>query len=235
MVARGSLLRSRIDRFCRDRRSGAAELARTAAGLLTQAIAIGYEGARLENLRIWLLEAHPDMAPVWHAVHHDEPARFAEDLERAAARTVRVVRRRLPRRARVVTLSWSSTVVAILSRRDFRVSVAESRPGGEGRKVVRHRSRLGLATTLIPDAALGRAVRNADAALVGADAVTPHHVVNKVGTLLLALACRHAGVPCLVAADRFKRVPASWPLPEGETLFEATPTSLFSAVLSDME
>jgi translation initiation factor 2B subunit (eIF-2B alpha/beta/delta family) len=61
--------------------------------------------------------------------------------------------------------------------------------------------------------------------------------VNKVGSLLLGLACRDAGTPLYVVADPSKRVPASWPRPEyarGRP-FEAVPRALVTEVFDGVE
>jgi len=94
--------------------------------------------------------------------------------------------------SRIVTMSYSSTVIGALramgERRDLIVTVAESLPGGEGRRTAKILSSEGMATELIPDSLVFSRVKDAAAAIVGADAVTSQGVVNKVGTYALALA-----------------------------------------------
>ncbi|WP_353634952.1 NUDIX domain-containing protein [Halobacterium sp. NMX12-1] len=105
----------------------------------------------------------------------------------------------------VFTLSRSGTVErALYHARSEQVFVAESRPGGEGIAVAE--SFVGdFDVTLTSDANVPATVADADAVLVGADAVFPDgRVVNKVGTRAAALAARDAGIPVLVvcAADK---------------------------------
>jgi translation initiation factor 2B subunit (eIF-2B alpha/beta/delta family) len=102
------------------------------------------------------------------------------------------------------------------------------------------------------DAAIATFIERADMALVGADSITARGVVNKLGTTNLALACRHAGIPCYVVADRHKWWPAAatpvfsqarpaaevWSdPPPGVTIrnayFECTPMTLFSAIVGE--
>lgn len=190
--------------------------------------------AELERLGRRLCRAHATMASVWNAVHTTEPAAFARALRRDMRATVRTARQHFPSRAVVLTLSYSSTVLAALSRRDLRVVVAESLPGGEGRTTARRLSREGVRASIVQDTMIAVAAERAHCGAVGADAVTPDAVINKVGTRLLALACREAGIPCYVLADSSKFVSSDWPQPDlaRHRLFEATPLPLFTAVLS---
>jgi hypothetical protein len=87
------------------------------------------------------------------------------------------------------------------------VIVCESRPLCEGVTLARRLAAAGLDVTLVTDAQAGVFVREADAVLLGADAVTPQGVVNKAGSLLLALAARAAGVPVLAVATTLKVSP----------------------------
>jgi translation initiation factor 2B subunit (eIF-2B alpha/beta/delta family) len=94
---------------------------------------------------------------------------------------------------------------AARARQIARVVVAEGRPGMEGRVVARALAEEGVEVVLVVDAALGLHAREADLALVGADAaLADGGLVNKVGTRLLALACERAGTPLYAATDRFK-------------------------------
>jgi translation initiation factor eIF-2B subunit delta len=225
----------RLQRFLTDRKSGAAELAQTALTIMEEARGHDASAAQLERLAQRLCRAHPTMASVWNAVHATEPAAFARALRQDVRATVRAARRHLPSRAVVLTLSYSSTVLAALSRRDLRVVVGESLPGGEGRTTARRLSRKGVTARVVPDTMMAVAAQRADCAVVGADAVTPDAVINKVGTRLLALACRDADIPCYVLADSSKIVSAEWPPPDlaRHRLFEATPRHIFTAVVSE--
>ncbi|HEX2022150.1 MAG TPA: translation initiation factor 2, partial [Candidatus Thermoplasmatota archaeon] len=121
----------------------------------------------------------------------------------------------------VLTHSASETVTKALRAAGragalSRVVVAEGRPGFEGRQVARALAEEGIPVTLVVDAALGLHAREADVAVVGADAILADGaLVNKVGTRLLALACERAGTPLRAVADRFKVSPsATLPLEE---------------------
>ena len=111
----------------------------------------------------------------------------------------------------------------------------------------------GIAVSHYTDAALGHALRDADAVVVGADAVSPDWFLNKSGTRMLAASAAQYGVPIYVLATRDKFLSAAvaehlvvreespaevWPdAPAGITVrnqyFEATPLDLVTAVVSD--
>lgn len=87
------------------------------------------------------------------------------------------------------------------------VIVCESRPLCEGVVMAQRLAAAGLQVTAITDAQAGVFVEEADLVLLGADAVTPAGVVNKVGSKLLALAAKAAGVPVIAVTDSLKVSP----------------------------
>jgi HSP20 family molecular chaperone IbpA len=157
---------------------------------------------------------------------------------------------------RVVTLSRSSSVLitlhAIRAIRPLEVSCSESRPAMEGRRLAADLAAAGVRVTFYGDAALAHALHDAEAVLVGADAVASSWFLNKSGTKMLAAAATHHGVPVYVAATRDKFVDEKlagrlqerthdpkevWDsAPEGVQVhncyFEATPLELVTAVIT---
>lgn len=172
-----------------------------------------------------------------------------EDAIVAAARPV------LAEARAIVTISRSSTVEAALARaarQDATVWVCESRPRLEGRRLCAAIEAAGRAVRCVTDAEMAVALASADAALIGADAILGDlSVVNKVGSLALALCARHLGKPFYVVADSFKAEPARtrasavfeamdgaevWPeRPElcANVYFEAVPGALVSLYLTE--
>jgi translation initiation factor 2B subunit (eIF-2B alpha/beta/delta family) len=160
--------------------------------------------------------------------------------------------------SKILTHSRSSTVLeALLEARragkQFKVIATESRPMLEGRKSAHELSSDGIHVTMIADAAASLFIESVDLILVGADRITPEHIVNKVGTKMIALAARERGVPIyavcetskFVAADyladviRDQRDPRElWPdAPEGiavsNSYFEPTPLAFFNGVITE--
>jgi translation initiation factor 2B subunit (eIF-2B alpha/beta/delta family) len=229
-----------IRRAAADTRSGAAEIAARAAEGLTLL------GAQRDVARACrhLIKAHPVMAPLWRlgaatlsARDHREAARrFGEMLAAESEGVARAAEWALPRRAVVVTHSSSSNVVAALRRhqgRIARVLCTASVPGGEGRALARRLERFGFEAEVIPDSSVGRACEDASVALVGADAITDQAAVNKVGTMVLALAAQHAGIGFYVVAGTSKLLPARALRLEDAPLYEETPLALVDAVVSE--
>jgi translation initiation factor 2B subunit (eIF-2B alpha/beta/delta family) len=149
----------------------------------------------------------------------------------------------------ILTHSHSATVAAVLerlARRGAPVIVTESNPLGEGRTTARLLADRGLSVRLIADAQAGAFVSQMAAVLVGADAVfADGTVVNKVGTLALALLARERRVPFFVASESLKVAPGRWQ-EAGETLsvelspeeppavyFDATPPRLITALITE--
>ncbi|MFY9226758.1 MAG: hypothetical protein WAQ98_29050 [Blastocatellia bacterium] len=157
----------------------------------------------------------------------------------------------------VLTYSYSATVNrALISIKqqgiNFEVFCSESRPIMEGRKTAQILANAGIGVTFIVDAAILFALQRSNIVIFGADAVTTEGVVNKIGTMLIALAARHFNKPCYVLADSTKFLPSSyrlmteeihkqeeiWPDPPSEIIvfnryFETIPLEFFSGVVTE--
>lgn len=218
-----------------DRTHGAAELARWGLDALAalaeacageapekrwrtlQAAARRLGGARasmapVANLAVAYLErllsARDAAAPQWTRAAESARDALAGVQGRNRAAQVEAARRLLANCRRVVTLSRSSTVSAILNEAapgTTEIVVGESRPGLEGRLTAEDLKRAGLRVRLVTDAALARAVSDADLLLLGGDGVCADlAVINKTGSLAAALAARHFGVKVWAAVDKLK-------------------------------
>jgi eIF-2B alpha/beta/delta-like uncharacterized protein len=158
----------------------------------------------------------------------------------------------------VMTHSYSSTVLGALTSgtvHDRRVIVCEGRPLCEGRRLAEELAAAGASVTLITDAQAGAFMAEAEAVLVGADAVLADgSVVNKAGTYLLALAARDHGLPFYAACESLKvSAQRTWGddvtseekepeevLPQGiagvgvrNVYFDCTPARLVAAVVTE--
>ena len=154
---------------------------------------------------------------------------------------------------RVMTHSYSSTVLEVLLKAEGSVpsvTVTESRPLFEGRRLAKRLSAAGIPVTLITDASAGHFISEVDIVLVGADSILPDgSVVNKIGTLLLALAARERGIPFHVVSDTYKwaeRVELEEKGPEEvsaepssgvqvrNVYFDRTPAHLVSSIVTEL-
>lgn len=140
---------------------------------------------------------------------------------------------RIRRGQTVISHSRSSTVMKVFEHlvgQDVRVIISESRPLNEGVAVAHRLQQQGFDVTLITDAQLGLFAARADVALVGADSLLADgSVVNKAGTLLLALASGAAQIPFYVCCESDKRCPL---VPEQVTLEAMSPLELGHELLA---
>ncbi len=153
---------------------------------------------------------------------------------------VRVARRRFPSRARVLTISRSSSVYHALvglppDRRPERVLALVSHPGGEGRGLARALLRQGVPTRVVPDPEGVAALRTVDLLLIGADTIDPDgSVVHKVGTRPLALAARRRRVRVIVVAGTSKCLEIARPVRRLPPRFDRTPARAVSEYWTDL-
>lgn len=165
-----------------------------------------------------LLEAHSGI-PAWWVVLKEverilsggDPARGLEELKKDVERSTRQAAERAARGIEglrsLITLSSSSVVEeAIIMASPHEVYVMESRPLMEGAKVAGRLKEAGVRVKLVVDSAAGELIREGviEGALVGGDALFEDYLVNKVGTLPLAVLCRHFDRPFFVALQWFK-------------------------------
>ncbi|MEF8788321.1 MAG: hypothetical protein V5A84_04560, partial [Planctomycetota bacterium] len=113
--------------------------------------------------------------------------------------------------AGVVTLSYSSTVLATLHQaadRLDRLIVGESRPANEGRRTAKLAVSFGIPVTLATDAGATSLTQQADLLLLGADALQEDgSAVNKTGSTALAAAAGLFDCPCLIVTTESKVLP----------------------------
>jgi translation initiation factor 2B subunit (eIF-2B alpha/beta/delta family) len=216
-----------------DRVSGAAEIALRAAEALS-----ALPRSDLEEAVVTLVRGHPSMAPLWRlgtealsAPDHGEAARrFAGTLARERDAVAGVAAPLLA--GTVVLHSYSSTMVAAVAASGVRAVCARSEPGGEGDITTLRLAERGVQTTVVDDDEAVDQAAEAQAVLVGADAIGPAGVVNKVGTRRLAEAATNAGRLAIVLAGSSKLVAADLPAPHP---FERTPLVAFTAIVTEDE
>lgn len=112
--------------------------------------------------------------------------------------------------SRIITISSSSTVNQVISylhlhNKVTEVIVPESRPRLEGRTTAKLLSEMNVSVTLIVDAGIRLFCDKCDFGLIGADSIlNDGSVVNKIGSRILALSCKDAGIPLYVVAESLK-------------------------------
>jgi ribose 1,5-bisphosphate isomerase len=237
-----------------DRESGASVLARRAVDLLRRARRLGGEAVPAVAAR--LCRAQPSMAPIWIAAgialadaedggdRLDSWAHRLERSEAALARTAAALVGETDTRARaadralsLVTFSSSGAVLAALrqlaAEGPLNVAVAEGRPALEGRAFAAALAASGTRVRFFSDAAVGSALDEAEAVLVGADAVAPGWFINKVGTGAVAALAAARGVPVYVLAGREKFLPPA--LADAVTLRAGDPAEIWETPPAGVE
>jgi translation initiation factor 2B subunit (eIF-2B alpha/beta/delta family) len=213
----------------RDETSGAAEIARAAAEALLR-----LDPDRIREAVEALVRGHASMAPLWRLGtealstpdHREGVQRFLAILDRDAEAS-RVLAEVLP--STVLTISWSSAVIeAIKLRRPDRLVCMLSEPGGEGAQTAAALRAAGINAEVMDDKQALKELP-AEAVAVGADAVTPEGVINKVGTRALADAAKNREIPRYAMAGESKFVGAALPI---VAPFELMPFDLFAAIVT---
>jgi translation initiation factor 2B subunit (eIF-2B alpha/beta/delta family) len=111
--------------------------------------------------------------------------------------------------------SYSQTVVQSLvyaksQGKNMKVIVTESRPVFEGRKTAEVLVQNEIRTTLIADMTSFSVLENMDLILVGCDTLCEAGIVNKTGTMGLAIAASHFNVPVYVLCEKNKMIPPAY-------------------------
>lgn len=260
--------------------SGASVIGRTAADVVRRAVEgssakdTGQLREMLVSLGIRIMEAQPAMAPLVAMVSEfirsaeeglplpearsrvlDSISSFKEGLEASTRAVADQAGGLLSTGARVLTLSFSSTVASTLTRfgpgHRIHVFCLEARPMTEGQRLARTLAQAGVGVTFAVDAAAAALAQQADLVFLGADSLGDQGLVNKVGSLPVALAAREAGVPVYALLDRTKLLPPGFPQtvaddrPEGEVwkaphgirvwnrYFELVPTELITEIVTE--
>jgi translation initiation factor 2B subunit (eIF-2B alpha/beta/delta family) len=220
-----------FEHIANDNTSGATELIHRLLALC-ESCAIGY---RIDELRdgFALLEKTQQSLPSLHAVIHILRSEFLPKLREgeetaeaisylSSVETIlhesgdaiaRHFAGMFETRQRVVTISRSFTVLLALERMQeldvlTSVDVLEARPMNEGLKTIRDLDEREIPSRLLIDAAMCEALARADIAVVGADSVSADgYLLNKTGTLPMAICCRSMEVPLYVLCDSLKFTP----------------------------
>jgi translation initiation factor eIF-2B subunit delta len=250
-----------------DNSSGAAQLAHKGAQLLLDVLKEG-KAEEIRALGRALVDAQPSMAPMVNLVNQlfqaidaledqqaiKEKGRaavqvFLDDLIAGPEKIKRYGLALLKDKRKAITHSYSSTVLRVLEdTKDLEVICPESRPLLEGLRTAQELGERGIRTRIVVDSAAPSLMGECDVVMVGADAITPEGVVNKIGTYALALAAREQKVPFYVLAGQEKFLPLPLRIEEKdpkevtqETIphsrvencyFDITPLDLITAVVT---
>ncbi len=92
----------------------------------------------------------------------------------------------------------------------FEVTVCESRPKNEGVILAEFLAESGIRVNLITEAQIGSYIQKCDSVLIGADKILSNgSVINKTGSLTLAICAKYFNIPLYVVADSSKYSPSN--------------------------
>ncbi|HET6771252.1 MAG TPA: hypothetical protein VFH75_06410 [Actinomycetota bacterium] len=214
-----------------DRRSGALEIVRRAAEALA-----ALRPSDVEEAVLTLIRGQPWMAPLWRL--GSETLGSTDHVAAARNFALRVAAERdgIAKQAAallpdlVLVHSFSSTLIAAVAAAGVRAICTLSNPGGEGALMAERLTEVGVDARVVDDAVALLSVDEVGAVVVGADAVGPAGVVNKVGTRTLAEEARRHSTPCYSLAGESKLLAVDLPAPQP---FERTPMDLFTSVITE--
>lgn len=258
-------LQTIVDDVRNDEGSGAAEIFHRVLGSVLEVLQTHRDTSTsdFEEFSIQLHLAKRSMAPIfnlantillcldneeWLGKLTERLESIRMEVETSPSKMAENVRKKLFG-SRIMTISYSSSVISSLSSmqgmKDFEVTIPISLPLGEGRQMAKVLSERGIKVELIQDSMIFSIMEEMDHVVVGADAVTPIGVVNKVGTFALMAAARCFGISSHVVCDWMKISPVALLDPVetqtiiGENLtmrdqiFEQTPLDMFTSIITD--
>ena len=251
---------SLIDEISDDKSHGASELARQAVTVLRVAAEHSQaESARAflreqQAIGQRLISARPTMAPIFNlvnpllkAINIETEGRSLESTRQltiatvdevvsnsiqAVAQIARYGSRLITDGDRIMTHSYSSTVVAVLKEafaqlgkevtpenktpgkdageetgeaKGFEVIVTRSGPGRAGERTARELGGCGIPLTFLDDTAIGLYLPTVNKVMLGADRIcADSKMVNGIGTYQMAVACEKSNIPLYVICETLK-------------------------------
>lgn len=115
---------------------------------------------------------------------------------------------------KITTISFSKTLLEVFKllhkdNPELEIYILESRPIFEGRELAKVLLRNKIKCNIVVDAMMNYAVKNSDAVIIGADQVLKNgNIVNKTGSLPLALCAKENGKPFIVISSSDKLIDA---------------------------
>jgi len=178
--------------------------------MLRKVIEIKKEMSALRNVLIYFIDFFQ------HGIAVEDLAdRVIEKLDEQRNQLIEKLIPRIAQCKNIVTMSRSSTIFSSLKKFTEThdndklpvLTIFESRPALEGKKLALEVVNLGYKVNYLVDAAVGRAIKalNPDLVLIGADTIFPNgNVVNKIGCHALAIFAFQAKVPFYVVSTTLK-------------------------------
>jgi ribose 1,5-bisphosphate isomerase len=136
--------------------------------------------------------------------------RLIKDIEAMVAKMASIGAGNISDGDTILTHCHSGHVIAILKeakaqRKNFRVIVTETEPHRQGLTTAKELLEAKIPVTYCVDSAVGYVMKRVDKVLVGCDAILADgSIVNKIGTLPIAIVASRFNVPVFVAGESIK-------------------------------
>jgi ribose 1,5-bisphosphate isomerase len=136
--------------------------------------------------------------------------RMMKEIEAMVARIATIGAGSISEGDVVLTHCHSGHVIAVLKearaqKKNFRVIVTETEPMRQGLKTAKELLEAKIPVTYCVDSAIGYVMKRATKVLVGCDAILADgSIVNKIGTLPLAIVAHRFNIPFFVAGESLK-------------------------------
>ena len=177
---------------------------------------------------------------------------FLKKMEEEDRKTINNFLKILPKKTKLLTISFSSLVYKALiqSGKNIEVFCLESRPKQEGVMFAKALSENGIKTTLLVDAAMGEALKRVEIAVTGSDGIGSFGLVHKIGTFPLFACAKQLKRKSIVLSPSYKIWPPAFVLPFQQEknpaeittdktvavknlYFDITPFSLIDLIITD--
>ena len=165
-----------------------------------------------KNAKKQLIKLRPTEPALFNAldIAEKKSPQFAEQhFENAQQFINHYVLKIIPSKSVIATHCHSNTLAQALisahkSGKSFNVLVTETRPLFQGRKTAKQLSNAGIEVTQFIDSAMHESIKQADIIMLGADAVTPKGIINKIGSEAIAEIAHVHKKPLYIITDSWK-------------------------------
>jgi len=170
-------------------------------------------GHRFEDECRRLISARPTAAMPYNVIHEVMKNKSPEKIDELLSRIEHSIedisktgKKLFKKKTVVITHCHSHEAISLLiasKRKISKVYVTETRPRMQGIETARDLSKH-IPTYFIVDSASGYYMPEVDMLIIGADALRREGVVNKIGTLMMAMTAGGFGKPVYVVSDTMK-------------------------------
>ncbi len=139
--------------------------------------------------------------------------KLIHDLEKSSEKIGKYSDRIIKNNWKIMTHCHSGEALAFIKhgwtkhKKKISVIATETEPLEQGIKTVKELAAAKIPVTLITDSAVGFFMKNVDAVIIGTDAIRttpPYGIVNKIGTLNIAIAAKRYKKPLYVVGNSLK-------------------------------